>query len=266
VNNMFMYSGEMLNHTSNWYGADDETNFKNIIKKYPNTRWKNELFEYSFNEHGYRTKPISKISWDNYFIALGCSCTMGMGLPVDLAWPGLISSSLNLDVVNLGKAGSSTDFVHTNFIHSIDKVPQLPKLVMISWPPIFRFLWFKYSTQPRMSIYHYYVKPENHEISELCIPEDSMSKDLALIPEIDHHLLSKWYYTRKSIKLLCNSMGIKYLDFSFFEDYKNEVFQAASEFSDDDNFMHNEYWARDSSHLGTAHHRIARDYLLSCIK
>jgi hypothetical protein len=66
-------------------------------------------------------------------IALGCSFTIGIGLPLESIWPTLLGQKLNLDVANLAWGGNSAD---TCFRLAEYWIPVLkPKLVAMLAPP-----------------------------------------------------------------------------------------------------------------------------------
>ena len=70
-------------------------------------------------------------------VALGCSYTMGLGLPVHTVWPSLVASALGLQPYSLAWGGISAD---TCFRLADYWIPYLkPKLVVMLTPPMDRF-------------------------------------------------------------------------------------------------------------------------------
>lgn len=61
---------------------------------------------YKFNSHGFRCDEFDN---SPCIMALGCSFTIGIGLPIEYTWPYLVGQQLNLKVVNLGWGGYSAD-------------------------------------------------------------------------------------------------------------------------------------------------------------
>ena len=89
---------------------------------------------YRINSHGFR---CAELSTDPCVLALGCSFTVGIGLPVETIWPELVGKSLGLEVVNLAWGGYSAD---TCFRLAEYWVPRLrPELVVMMAPPCSRF-------------------------------------------------------------------------------------------------------------------------------
>jgi hypothetical protein len=98
------------NKTMQWVPADDEGRFKkNLKEKYDELakhNWINESIDYTFNSHGFRCDEFTS---DPTLMTLGCSYTVGIGLPVESIWPELLAKKLNMKCANLGIGGSSTD-------------------------------------------------------------------------------------------------------------------------------------------------------------
>ena len=62
---------------------------------------------YKFNSDAFRSEEFDPAA-DN-LVALGCSFTMGVGLPIQSIWPSLLGHELNLHVCNLGWGGFAAD-------------------------------------------------------------------------------------------------------------------------------------------------------------
>lgn len=88
---------------------------------------------YKLNSHGFRCEEFGN---DRHLIALGCSYTMGIGLPVESIWPSLVGQALNLPVANFSWGGSSTDTCYRLLRYWIREIN--PKAVMILVPPLQR--------------------------------------------------------------------------------------------------------------------------------
>lgn len=86
---------------------------------------------YKINSDGFR---CDEFEYDKpYLVALGCSFTAGIGLPLQTIWPELVGKELGLKVANLSWGGASSD---TTYRLAEYWVPELkPKLVVILAPP-----------------------------------------------------------------------------------------------------------------------------------
>lgn len=90
---------------------------------------------YKINSHGFRCDEFDT-DLDS-LVALGCSFTMGIGLPLQDTWPQLVGKALNLKPYTLAWGGSSAD---TCFRLAEYWIPRLkPKLVVMLTPPYARF-------------------------------------------------------------------------------------------------------------------------------
>ena len=90
---------------------------------------------YELNSDGFRCSNFNKPN--KYLIALGCSFTVGIGLPLKDTWPQMAATALELNAATLAWGGSSAD---TCFRLAEYWVPKLqPKLVVMLTPPVARF-------------------------------------------------------------------------------------------------------------------------------
>jgi hypothetical protein len=89
---------------------------------------------YKMNSEGFR---CDEFEGGPYLLALGCSFTLGTGLPVEDTWPSIVGAALGLKVVNLGWGGNGAD---TCFRMGEYWIPTLqPSLVIMLTPPSHRF-------------------------------------------------------------------------------------------------------------------------------
>lgn len=96
--------------------------------------WINAVIDYDFNSHGFR---CPKFTEDPTIMFLGCSFTIGIGLPYEDIWPTLISKKLKMRSANLGIGGSGPDTAFRMCLAYIDKIN--PKIVIHMINPGIRF-------------------------------------------------------------------------------------------------------------------------------
>lgn len=122
------------NKTINWCPMDTKELFeKNLITKIDQLEkfnWVNRSFTYNFNSHGFRTE---KFDDKPSIMFLGCSNTMGIGLPLESTWADIVSRKLKLKNVNLGIGGSSPDTAFRMCHGYLNKIN--PKIVIYLEPP-----------------------------------------------------------------------------------------------------------------------------------
>jgi hypothetical protein len=63
----------------------------------------NRPIYYTYNSYGYRCEEFQ----DQKVLTLGCSQTLGVGLPLDHTWPFLLSEKTSMPYVSLAKGGDS---------------------------------------------------------------------------------------------------------------------------------------------------------------
>lgn len=129
---------EFANKRLKFFSTDNEDEFKKNSKKMPNN-WKyhQKTIQYNFNSLGYRTQEIKDIS-KPFLLATGCSYTEGVGLNTEDIWCNILANELQLDLVNIGKQGSSPEVLQFNsLLWKANNLP-LPELVVAQWPQITR--------------------------------------------------------------------------------------------------------------------------------
>ena len=79
---------------------------KRMSQSKPGTRTSDQdstTIHYTYNSHGYRSEEFK----DQEILTLGCSQTLGLGLPLEYTWPFLLSEKMNMPYANLAKGGDS---------------------------------------------------------------------------------------------------------------------------------------------------------------
>ena len=125
---------ELAGQTVNWLSGDSLKLYnKNLINRYDDLKkhnWIDNHFSYTFNSLGFRSNEFTQ---DPTIMFLGCSYTMGLGLPVDFIWPELVSKNLKMNCANLGISGGSCDTAFRLCHGYIDRIK--PKVVVLMIPP-----------------------------------------------------------------------------------------------------------------------------------
>ena len=98
-----------------------------------NTPW---LYDYKRNSFGFR---CPEFSGEAEFVALGCSHTYGVGMPLQYTWPSFVCDITEIkDYVNLGRPGASIFFQVRLFANYIRKYGA-PKIVLANFPDLNRY-------------------------------------------------------------------------------------------------------------------------------
>lgn len=117
-----------------WYGTDSPENFALNPNR---SDWDNIEIEYKFNTQAFRTYDLNEFLGQPVDVALGCSHTEGVGLPVSMTWPYLVEQQRDQPILNLGVGAGSTDTV-ARILTNIAGSYQI-KSVFILWPQKSRF-------------------------------------------------------------------------------------------------------------------------------
>ena len=104
----------LAGQTLDWLPTDTEHYFEQVMKDPEHRAYFEALgwhlpgaITYKINSHGFRCDEIDDSK--PCMVALGCSYTAGIGLPIEVIWPTLVGQALNLPVVNLSWGGLSAD-------------------------------------------------------------------------------------------------------------------------------------------------------------
>jgi hypothetical protein len=130
-----LYSNQELE----WFPSDTkelyESNLLNNAKReqLETYGWIDNHFTYKFNSEGFR---CGEFTTTESIVFLGCSFTMGIGLPIANTFARVVADELGLECYNLGVGGSSND---TAFRLARHWVPHIrPKLVILMSPSHYR--------------------------------------------------------------------------------------------------------------------------------
>jgi hypothetical protein len=132
------YAGQTLQ----WLPTDSEENFQKHIKNqeyrdyFESKGWlEPNAITYCINSEGFRSEEFDPQLPS--MVSLGCSYTVGIGLPEHSTWPAIVSQKLKLQNYNLAWGGTSAD---TCFMLAEYWLPVLrPQLVVMAAPPKNRF-------------------------------------------------------------------------------------------------------------------------------
>lgn len=237
---------QYANTDNNWLPSDTEELYNQQIqdpvrKNYFEMQgWVDSgSITYKINSYGFRCDEFN--SNDPCIVVLGCSFTIGTGLPLDTIWPTLVGKDIGLKVYNLSWGGNSSD---TCFRLAEYWLPKLnPKLVCMLTPP-----------DARVELL---LDREEQNKSEVFMPD---SKSAWFSPNDIY--LKHWFVNdenarinsaknKLAIKGLCDNQQIPFIVY----DSTQEMSKSREEIG----------YARDYMHAGPTGHRmlankIIRDY------
>ena len=236
------YSWAPKNITLKWSGMDHLESYNKNPKK---DDWVDVDITYKYNPQGFRCADLNDFLGKQVNIALGCSFTEGVGLPVECAWPSLVEQHSKYPVLNLGLGGGAPDTV-ARILTNISGLFDI-QTVYILWPPSHR-------------LEHYMLINENHKLitrkdykqGEPVTPENAIHKIETLYP-MDSNPEHVWamsdemneqrlYRNQTIVKLLSKNFG-----FSLIELTINDVITQLRSCK-----FENLDFARDGQHWGIA--------------
>ena len=127
------YSWAPKNVELKWSGMDHADSYNQNPRR---SDWNNIDITYSYNPQGFRCPDLNNFIDQPVNIALGCSFTEGIGLPVDSIWPTLVEQQTEYPMLNLGMGGGAPDTV-ARVLTNISGLFDIQK-VYILWPPTHR--------------------------------------------------------------------------------------------------------------------------------
>jgi len=245
------------NITYNYIFLDSEEQFQQNCANLPeNWRFRELHYTYKFNNTGQRMeKKLDDVNYD-YILFLGCSHTVGVGLPLHETYPYLTATELGLDYINGGAPGASVKFTFLNLFYALQYLPK-PKYVVISWPSYGRYVLFRKKAE--FILPNFEIKTKHTEnLYNAMITEDFLTQEASLFRTL-------------SIDL-CSKLKIPLIEFTFFNN-DNYVRDNNIHIVDSEDTDLNTYYARDIlkvngsyiSHPGSALHRSATDYIKDSI-
>jgi hypothetical protein len=120
---------------------DSENHFKNLsISSFQGKQeWRPDSFTYKYNSHGFRSREFDLKDSRSKILTLGCSHTVGVGVPQHENWAEQFGVTYFDDHVvwNAGLGGAGSDTVARLAVNMIPIVK--PNIVAILWPSLFRF-------------------------------------------------------------------------------------------------------------------------------
>lgn len=137
VNQKFSAYPRLSNTKQSWLSMDTKELYaknnsiekqRQLLEKYG---WIANSFDYVFNSHGFRSDEFVEDSGSVVF--LGCSFTLGIGLPYENTFAKIVANQLNLNCYNLGLGGGSHDSCFRFAYYWLEKLK--PKIVCMYEPP-----------------------------------------------------------------------------------------------------------------------------------
>jgi hypothetical protein len=235
-NSPWHFGTKHANEVLEWLSCDTKENFEKLIKdsahkNYFNTQgWLEPgAITYRINSQGFRGEEFQKNQ--QCVVTLGCSYTIGLGLPEKDIWPTLVGKELGLVTYNLSWGGIGADTCYRLAEYWIPLLK--PELVVMLTPP-----------KSRLEL----LTIDNDIQAEVFLP----SSESCMFSDKDM-FLKNWFANQenaeinnrknsRAVKQLCNELKINCLT------YNAHDFMAQS--------REKVGYARDYMHAGTIAHQM----------
>lgn len=123
---------------------------------------------YSFNSHGFRSPEFNSAP---AVLCLGCSHTMGIGLPIEETWPTILQQRLELPCWNLGLGGAALDTLFRITDYYVNYLNVTAVLCLV--PEITRFEFFIHN-QPEVC--NWYPDEKTNDFFKIWIADNQNSE------------------------------------------------------------------------------------------
>ena len=242
ANECFLQTGEFKNKSLYFFGKWEKNAYE-VNKRKLGAEWyysdnKHNPLTYNFNSNGYRCSHSHPNDYDDYFLAIGCSNTLGMGIHEENRYSNIIEKNTQIPTFNLGYSGGSALYVFYNISYFLSCNIKPPRCVFIQWPEPFRYTVITDYGIDRIGLVNSNKKEKQrlarywHEVHPSASQESSRFS----------------YYTTKSLLEVANIPAVHISDHTNF--YKDAL------------HWHGVDKARDLLHLGIESHQRIADMML----
>ena len=95
-----------------------------------------DIYSYIFNSDNFRSIELNPAT---DIVALGCSHTFGVGLPVEYTWVQQLSYMVSKDIINISDSGAGVQYLINTFYHFYNREKINPKILLCNFPNFFRY-------------------------------------------------------------------------------------------------------------------------------
>jgi hypothetical protein len=238
----------LKNKTLNWYPSDTEELYLHNRKKLGKSwQYYNKDINYLFNDLGYRGPDPQDIIDNNFFITMGCSHTLGMGVPLNETYSHLLAENLNLKYLNFSTGGGSQNLLWTNTCLLVKNLKFVPRFVVCQWPELERYNSFGKDV-------HLIANPHGHFDSH-----PKLGKLYRALLEEEYYFYNSARTYFETVNIMWNFLGVKVINFTLCSESK-DLFNIKYF---NPNPSDPKEKARDLHHPGLIHHKEYCDYVLS---
>lgn len=166
----------------------------------PHSEIPSEHYNYEFNSDGLRSVEFSA---KPNIVALGCSLTLGQGLPENLRWTDLLQDKLkkhgNFSIGNISYSGAAISKDISSFFGMINKYEYLPEIVICNFANFERF-YFVDGYGSSLQDWYINYSPKKTKVTAPWNYEEILPYEWVYYHNLDHI---------KMLEVFCKMTGIK---------------------------------------------------------
>jgi hypothetical protein len=155
-------------------------------------------YEYAWNSDGLRSIEFST---KPPIIALGCSITLGQGLPEHLRWSNLLSSRIGKNIGNISYSGASANKLVSSFLGMIHQYQYKPEIVIAHFAN-FERLYFVSDTGEAMHEWFINHKAKKTKATAPWDYEEILPYEWVYYQNLDHIKMLEAFCEASDIKLI----------------------------------------------------------------
>lgn len=162
----------------------------------PHSEIPRKEYEYKWNSDGIRS---IEFSLKPEIVAIGCSITMGQGLPEFARWTNILSDKINIPIGNISYSGAAINKNISSFFGMIHQYNYLPKVLICHFANFERF-YFIDGAGEHMRDWYINYKPKKTKAFAPWDYEEILPYEWVYYQNLDHI---------KMLEAFCDSNGIK---------------------------------------------------------
>jgi hypothetical protein len=162
----------------------------------PHSEIPRQEYNYSWNSDGLRSVEFST---KPSIVALGCSLTLGQGMPQDLRWSDLLSKKINRSIGNISYSGAAINKDVSSFLGMVHQYQYVPEILICNFANFERF-YFVDGSGSYMRDWYINYSPKKTKVTAPWNYEEILPYEWVYYQNLDHI---------KMLEAFCESNGIK---------------------------------------------------------
>ena len=186
-------------------------------------------YSYQWNTDGIRSIDFST---KPKIVVLGCSITLGQGLPVELRWSDILSRMIDEPIGNISYSGAAINKNISSFFGMVNQYDYVPEIVVCHFAGFERFYFINPYSDGLQDWYINY-KPKKTKVSAPWDYEEILPYEWVYFNNLDHIKMLESFCSLTKTKLIwsCWSANLnQQMDLFLQNNFKNYVVDATKKF------------------------------------